>query len=75
MKPVGGGEAYEVPADLVFIAKGFTGPEQSVIDAFEGFGNVHLAGDARLGSTLVVTAMADALQVAEQVAGELLAVS
>ena len=55
----------------MLIAKGFTGPEQSVIDAFGGFDNVHLAGDARLGSTLVVTAIADALQVAGQLANKL----
>ncbi|MBO4365356.1 MAG: FAD-dependent oxidoreductase, partial [Eggerthellaceae bacterium] len=58
----------ELPAQLVLIAKGFTGPQQQVIDAFDTFGNVYLAGDARLGSTLVATAMADALQVAEQIA-------
>ena len=67
-----GGEASEVPADLVLIAKGFTGAEQPIVDAFAGFDNVHLAGDARLGSTLVATAMADALEVANQVAAELL---
>ena len=67
-----GGESSEVPADLVLIAKGFTGAEQPIVDAFVGFDNVHLAGDARLGSTLVATAMADALEVANQVAAELL---
>lgn len=61
----------ELPAQLVLMAKGFTGPEADVIEAFSTFGNIHLAGDARLGSTLVVTAMADALDVARQVAGEL----
>lgn len=71
VRPIGGGEIYEVPAELVLIAKGFTGPEQSVIDAFGGFDNVYLAGDARLGSTLVVTAIADALQVAGQLANKL----
>ena len=71
VKPVGEGEAYEVPAQLVLIAKGFTGPEQSVIDAFTGYDNVYLAGDAHLGSTLVATAMADALEVAHRLAGEL----
>ncbi len=67
------GGVAEVPAQLALIAKGFTGPEQSVLDAFAPFQNVHLAGDARLGSTLVATAMADALEVAGQVACELLA--
>lgn len=71
VKPIGGGVTYEVPAQLVLIAKGFTGPEQSVLDAFAGFDNVHLAGDARLGSTLVATAMADALEVAHGIAEEL----
>ena len=61
----------QVPAQLVLVAKGFTGPEQPVIDAFAHYENVFLAGDAHLGSTLVATAMADALQVAAQVAGAL----
>ena len=61
-----------IPAQLVLIAKGFTGPEHQVIDAFSAFDNVYLAGDAHLGSTLVATAMADALQIAEQVAREAL---
>ena len=65
------GVKYEIPADLVLIAKGFTGPEQPVIDAFAGFANVYRAGDARLGSTLVATAMADALQEAAHVAADL----
>lgn len=68
VKPIGDGEAYEIPADLVLIAKGFTGPEQPVIDAFANFDNVHLAGDAHLGSTLVATAIADALEVAHRIA-------
>ena len=60
-----------LPADLVVIAKGFTGAEQSVLDAFAAYENVHVAGDARMGSTLVATAMADALRVAQHVADEL----
>lgn len=71
VKPLPDGEAYDIPASLVLIAKGFTGPEQSVLDAFAGFDNVHVAGDARMGATLVATAMADALQVANQLADEL----
>ena len=67
VKPKSGGDAYEIPAGLVLVAKGFTGPEQPVLDAFAAFDNVHVAGDARLGSTLVATAMADALQVAAQI--------
>ena len=66
------GEGQEVSAQLVLIAKGFTGPEQSVLDAFAGFGNVYLAGDARLGATLVATTMADAIQVAQEVYHEML---
>ena len=45
---------------------------QPVIDAFAPFDNVYLAGDARLGSTLVSTAMSDALDVAREVAGRIL---
>ncbi|MBQ9001478.1 MAG: glutamate synthase subunit beta [Eggerthellaceae bacterium] len=71
VRPLPDGAMREIPADLVLIAKGFTGPEQLVVDAFAGFDNVYLAGDARLGSTLVATTMADALQVATQIAAEL----
>ena len=60
-----------VPAQLVLIAKGFTGAEQSVLDAFAAYGNVRLAGDAKIGSSLVATAMADALQVAHEVVEDL----
>ena len=70
VKPIPGGDPYKVPADLVLIAKGFTGPEQSVLDAFAGFDNVHLAGDARMGSTLVASAIADGLRTAAVVAQE-----
>ena len=62
------GDDYQLPAQLVLVAKGFTGPEQEVLDAFSGFDNVFVAGDARLGSTLVATAIADGLEVAGQVA-------
>ena len=72
VQPVGGGDAYEIPAQLVFIAKGFTGPEQSVLDAFAGFENIFVAGDARMGSTLVATAIADGLDVAGNVADKVL---
>lgn len=64
--PIAGGDVQELKADLVLIAKGFTGPEQSVIDAFAPYDNVHTAGDARLGATLVATAIADALQVVSE---------
>lgn len=60
-----------LPAQLVLIAKGFVGPEQAVLDAFAAYDNVHLAGDARQGSTLVATAIADGLRVAARVADEL----
>ena len=58
----------EYPAQLVLIAKGFTGPEQPVLDAFEGGScPVFVAGDARIGSTIVASALADGLKVAEEV--------
>jgi glutamate synthase (NADPH/NADH) small chain len=62
-------EPTDIPAQLVLIAKGFTGPEQPVLDAFASCRNVHLAGDARLGSTLVASAIADGLRVAGAIAG------
>jgi glutamate synthase (NADPH/NADH) small chain len=61
------GDTRVIPAQIVLIAKGFTGPEQGVLQAFSEFGNVHPAGDARLGSTLVATAISDALQVAQRI--------
>ena len=97
-KPVRKSETErEVPAQLVLIACGFTGPEHSVFDAFgvkmaekgrplpvmvapgshravlaaedvEEAKPVFAAGDARNGSTLVVTSMADALACAGEVA-------
>lgn len=90
------GSEREVPAQLVLIACGFTGPEHSVFNAFgvevakqgrplpvmasrsshravaaEGATlstPVFAAGDARNGSTLVVTSMADSLACAGEVA-------
>ena len=86
----------EVPAQLVLIVCGFTGPEKSVFDAFDvglaqkgrplpvmatpashraaasiGTTPVFAAGDARNGSSLVVSAMADALACAAEVASTL----
>ena len=58
-------------AQLVLIAKGFTGAEASTLAAFEPFDNVWRAGDARLGSTLVATAMADGLRAAAEIADAL----
>lgn len=78
----------EIPAQLVLIAKGFTGAEKSVFEAFgvqmpdscsgthrlraadeeAGKPALFVAGDANLGSTLVVNAMADALACAREIA-------
>ena len=74
------GTEATIPAQLVLIAKGFTGANPAVFEAFEVSlperGGAHClreadpannkpaifaAGDARLGSTLVVNAIADAL--------------
>lgn len=90
------GSEREVPAQLVLIACGFTGPEKNVFDAFGvglaqkgrplpvmatpashraaasiGTTPVFAAGDARNGSSLVVSAMADALACAAEVASTL----
>lgn len=94
------GSEHEVPAQLVLIACGFTGPEHGVFDAVsvpvatagrplpvmaaegshlaartEGVAAdaapVYVAGDARNGSSLVVSAMADALACAAEVADAL----
>ena len=66
-------ETIEYPAQLVLIAKGFTGPEQPVLDAFgDGSCPVFVAGDARGRSTIVASALADGLKVAGQVANEVL---
>ena len=94
------GSERVVPAQLVLIACGFTGPEKSVFGAFDvkmaekgrplpvmeapsshrcvlagedtaAATPVFAAGDARNGSTLVVTSMADALACAGEVAGTL----
>ena len=68
-----------LPVQLVLIAMGFTGPEQTVLDAF-GVSScvdhraqtghdtpVFLAGDCRTGSSLVVRAIADGLACAGEV--------
>lgn len=88
------GTERDIPAQLVLIAKGFLGPEESLFGAFgveapdaadgghrvaaaagvparEGSTPVFAAGDARLGSTLVATAIADGLACAEEVAAQL----
>ena len=83
------GSEREVPAQLVLVACGFTGPERGALDALgvpvgergipvvEGGGHrapapgetpVFLAGDVRSGSSLVVSAIADAMACAVEVA-------
>ena len=93
------GSERELPAQLVLVACGFTGPEHGVFDALgaalaekgrplpvmaepgghlcadapgaqaaAGAAPVYAAGDARNGSSLVVSAMADALACAGEVA-------
>ncbi len=86
------GSEREIPAQLVLIACGFTGPERSVLDALgvavgerglpvpgesahratsSGKTPVFLAGDVRSGSSLVVSAIADALACVDEVAARL----
>ena len=89
------GTEREVPAQLVLIACGFTGPERGVLGALgvglaksgrplpvmaaagshradtEGTTPVFVAGDARNGSTLVVSAIADAMACVAEVVREL----
>ena len=82
--PVKGSER-EIPAQLVLVACGFTGPERDVLDALgaavgelglpacepgthRAGGRVFMAGDARTGSSLVVSAIADAMACAGEVA-------
>ena len=94
-EPIEGSER-EIPAQLVLLAMGFTGPEASVYEALgvkteelrggvrprlvaadshrtvgEGRVPVFAAGDARSGSSLVVTAISDGLACAGEVASEL----
>lgn len=81
------GTEREIPAQLVLIAKGFCDTDTALFEAFEaskpekdatshrlatkGDTPVFVAGDVRLGSTLVATAMADALACAQEVAQSL----
>ena len=70
-------------AQLVLIAMGFVGPEEALFDAFgasRGTGHraetahdtpVYLAGDCRMGSSLVVRAIADGLACAGEVLDDL----
>lgn len=71
-----------LPAQLVLIAMGFTGPEAAVFEALgvevpargaahRASEQVWLAGDCRSGSSLVVNAIADGLACAAEVAAAL----
>ena len=75
----------DLPAQLVIIAKGFVGPEPATLQAFcvpagcreaqpviAGGHPVYVAGDARLGPSIVARAMADGLRVADEIAASLL---
>ena len=83
------GTEATIPAQLVLIAKGFTGANPAVFEAFgvslpERSGAhclreadpannkpaIFAAGDARLGSTLVVNAIADALACTHEIISE-----
>jgi glutamate synthase (NADPH/NADH) small chain len=79
--PVEGSEQVE-SADLILLAMGFTGPEPGKLASPEGLGRfrgsgglleegIYVAGDAALGPSLVVKAMADGLKVAKQLLKEL----
>ena len=64
-------EDLTCPIDLVLVAIGFLGPETALINALDHHGNIRgqdhatsapgvfTAGDARLGASLVVTAIDD----------------
>ena len=76
------GSEQVLPAQLVLIAMGFTGPEAAVFEAFgldipergamhRAADKVWLAGDCRSGSSLVVNAIADGITCAAEVAGVL----
>ena len=83
------GTEHDIPAQLVLIAKGFLGAQDSLFDAFgveqplredqvhllragaDRTAPVFIAGDVRMGSTLVATAIADALVCADEVCAAL----
>ena len=81
------GSERDLAAQLVLVACGFTGPERGALEALgvtvgerglpscvEGHrasGSVYVAGDARTGSSLVVSAIADAMACAGEVASGL----
>jgi glutamate synthase (NADPH/NADH) small chain len=74
LQPVEGSE-FAMPADVVLIAVGFTGPERPLLDALgveldsrgnvaaplfaSSEGGVFACGDARVGQSLIVTAIAE----------------
>lgn len=76
-----GAEEKVLPAQLALIAKGFTGAESALLKAFgleprQGRGvvddtPVYVCGDAKTGSSIVASALRDALECAEAVDGEL----
>lgn len=76
-KPVAGTEA-EQPVDLVLLAMGFTGAQQSVLSAFEitevnddyttNDDQVLVAGDARRGPSLVIWGIHEGRMAADRVA-------
>lgn len=76
-KPVVGTE-HDQPVDLVLLAMGFTGPQQTVLDAFgvtkinndysTNEESVFVAGDARRGPSLVIWGIYEGRMAAEQVA-------
>ena len=76
------GSERELPAQLVLIAMGFTGPEAAIFEALgvdvpergathQAAERIWLAGDCRSGSSLVVNAIADGLACAAEVAASL----
>ena len=76
------GSEQVLPAQLVLIAMGFTGPEAAVFEALgvdapergathRAADGIWLAGDCRSGSSLVVNAIADGLACAAEVAASL----
>ncbi|MDO4537586.1 MAG: glutamate synthase subunit beta [Coriobacteriales bacterium] len=67
------GQEQTLPCQLVLVAMGFEGADKSVLEAL-GAGTdprVFVAGDARKGPSLVVSAIADGLACAEEVAAKL----
>ena len=66
--PVAGSEE-DLPADLVLVAIGFTGPEDEALRGSEFAIGPHefVCGDARRGASLIVTAIAEGRQCAEMV--------